>query len=60
MNDSVGQKIYSFDFDLETGSISNRKLLVDMAGTVGEPDGMVISTDGNLYIAVYGTNRVSE
>jgi sugar lactone lactonase YvrE len=60
MNDSVGQKIYSFDFDLETGSISNRKLLVDMAGTSGEPDGMVVSVDGNLYIAVYGTNRVSE
>lgn len=60
MNDSVGQKIYSFDFDLESGAISNRKLLVDMAGTIGEPDGMVISTDGSLYIAVYGTNRVSE
>ncbi|KUJ12334.1 SMP-30/Gluconolaconase/LRE domain-containing protein [Mollisia scopiformis] len=58
INDSVGQKVYSFDFDLESGSISNRKLLVDMAGTVGEPDGMVISTDGSLHIAVYGTNTL--
>jgi sugar lactone lactonase YvrE len=42
MNDSVGQKSYAFDFDLETGTISNKRLLVDMNGTAGEPDGLVV------------------
>jgi len=42
LNDSVGQKMYAFDFDLESGSISNKRLLVDMKGTTREPDGLVI------------------
>jgi sugar lactone lactonase YvrE len=42
MNDSVGQKSYAFDFDLDTGNISNRRLLVDMRGRGGEPDGLVV------------------
>ena len=42
LNDSVGQKCFAFDFDLETGSISNRRLQVDMSGTKGEPDGLVV------------------
>ncbi|KAE8453268.1 hypothetical protein EG329_011335 [Mollisiaceae sp. DMI_Dod_QoI] len=58
INDSVGQKSFAFDFDLETGSISNKRTLLDVAGTTGEPDGMVLDTSGNLYIAVYGTSRV--
>ncbi|KAH7397783.1 SMP-30/Gluconolaconase/LRE domain-containing protein [Cadophora sp. MPI-SDFR-AT-0126] len=58
LNDSVGQMVYAFDFDLEQGSISNQTTLVDFHGTEGEPDGMVVDTDGNLWIAVYGTNRV--
>ncbi len=42
LNDSVGQKSYAFDFDLETGSISIQRLIVDMRGTGGEPDGLVV------------------
>jgi len=42
LNDSMGQKTYSYDFDLETGSISNKKVLIDFTGTTGEPDGMVV------------------
>ncbi|KAK0103524.1 hypothetical protein ONS95_005545 [Cadophora gregata] len=58
LNDSVGQMVYAFDFDLEMGEISSQRTLVDFHGTQGEPDGMVVDTDGNLWIAVYGTNRV--
>lgn len=42
LNDSVGMKITSFDFDLETGSISNQRTLVDFRDAGGEPDGMVV------------------
>jgi len=41
-NDSVGQKTWAYDFDLEIGSISNRRVLVDFVGSEGEPDGLVI------------------
>jgi sugar lactone lactonase YvrE len=48
MNDSVGQKSYAFDFDLDTGNIFNRRLLVDMRGTGGEPDGLVVEYEASI------------
>ena len=41
-NDSVAMKVYKYDFDLETGNISNRQLFIDRRSTYGEPDGMVV------------------
>jgi sugar lactone lactonase YvrE len=41
-NDSVGRVIHAYDFDLETGSISNKRLLVDRRDSYGEPDGMIV------------------
>jgi sugar lactone lactonase YvrE len=41
-NDSVAMKVYAYDFDLDSGSISNKRLLVDRRDTFGEPDGMVV------------------
>jgi sugar lactone lactonase YvrE len=34
--------VFAFDFDLETGNISNKRLLVDRRSSYGEPDGMVV------------------
>lgn len=42
LNDSVGMKITALDFDLETGSVSNQRTLVDFRDVGGEPDGMVV------------------
>jgi sugar lactone lactonase YvrE len=41
-HDSVAMMVFAFDFDLETGSISNRRLLIDRRTSFGEPDGMVV------------------
>jgi sugar lactone lactonase YvrE len=41
-NDSVAMMVFAFDFDLESGSISNKRLLVDRRSSYGEPDGMVV------------------
>lgn len=41
-NDSVSMLVYAYDFDVETGSISNRRLLIDRRDSFGEPDGMVV------------------
>ncbi|KAL2786259.1 hypothetical protein BJX66DRAFT_346962 [Aspergillus keveii] len=57
-NDSVAMMVFAFDFDLESGSISNKRLLVDRRSSYGEPDGMVVDTDGNLWIAVFASHRI--
>lgn len=41
-NDSVAMVVHAYDFDLETGAISNKRLLIDRRTTYGEPDGMVV------------------
>jgi sugar lactone lactonase YvrE len=41
-NDSVAMKVYAYDFDLESGNLSNKRLLIDRRSTYGEPDGMVV------------------
>ncbi|KAJ5524609.1 regucalcin [Penicillium frequentans] len=51
-------KITALDFDLGTGSISNPRTLIDFQGAGGEPDGMVLDADGNLWVAVYGTSHI--
>ncbi|TVY75916.1 Regucalcin [Lachnellula suecica] len=57
-NDSVGQKTWAYDFDLESGAISNRRDFADFSGGSGEPDGLVVDTDGNVWMAVYGSSRI--
>lgn len=58
LNDSFGQLVYAFDFDLEAGTISNKKIIRDYRGTKIEPDGLVTDVDGNLWIALNGGNAV--
>lgn len=54
VNDSVGQKITAFDFDLESGALSNQRTLVDFQGTTSEPDGMVIEYVMTLHLSECG------
>ncbi|GME34711.1 hypothetical protein BP6252_06437 [Neofusicoccum parvum] len=58
LNDSAQGLVYAYDFDLTSGELSNKRILVDRRGSYGEPDGMVVDTDGNLWIAVYASDRV--
>ncbi|EMF14174.1 uncharacterized protein SEPMUDRAFT_62303 [Sphaerulina musiva SO2202] len=58
-NDSVGKKVFAYNFHLESGTISHKRLLIDKRNSPGgEPDGMVIDTNGNLWIAMYATWRI--
>ncbi|ODV97650.1 hypothetical protein PACTADRAFT_47523 [Pachysolen tannophilus NRRL Y-2460] len=60
MNDSIPQLVYAYDFDSETGNISNKRVFVDrkLEGG-GEPDGMVVDIDGNLWISMFGISSVA-
>ncbi|MHB9033544.1 MAG: SMP-30/gluconolactonase/LRE family protein [Anaerolineae bacterium] len=50
--DSTVGKIYVFDYDVETGAITNRRDLVTVDVTRdGLPDGMTVDSDGNLWSA---------
>lgn len=51
--DTPTQKVRAYDFDLETGHISNARVIIDTAalGYASSPDGMTIDSEGMLWIA---------
>lgn len=66
-NDSGTRVIHQFDYDLESGQISNARPLVDLRekplegaepGAIECPDGMTIDAEDKLWIALWDGNRV--
>jgi sugar lactone lactonase YvrE len=52
--DSTPGIIYAYDYDLATGSITNRRKFVDRSGQNGVPDGLTVDADGFIWSAVWG------
>ncbi|OWF54764.1 regucalcin-like [Mizuhopecten yessoensis] len=61
--DSIPREILAFDFDVNTGKLSNRRVAVafppDSRETLGMPDGMTIDTDGKLWVACVMVGKVA-
>ncbi|MBF2050970.1 MAG: SMP-30/gluconolactonase/LRE family protein [Leptolyngbya sp. IPPAS B-1204] len=60
LTDSAPAKtIYAYDFDAETGTIGNRRVLVDLSQEEVEPDGLTIDREGNLWSALWNGWQVA-
>ncbi len=53
LTDSPLQTIYAFDFDSESGSISNRRILIDLKPESFFPDGLTVDKDGCIWSAMW-------
>ena len=56
--DSRPGYVYAYDYDIETGSPSNRRLHLDFHGKEAHPDGCTVDAEGCLWIAEMGTGSV--
>nr|QTY40895.1 venom polypeptide precursor [Doratifera vulnerans] len=58
--DTPTRNVDVMDFDIVTGSVRNRRTLFSFSdnNVSGNPDGMTIDTDGNLWIACHGGGKV--
>ncbi len=56
--DSPTFTLFSFDYDMETGSITNRKSAIKVPQGYGSPDGMCIDSEDMLWVAHWGGNCV--
>lgn len=57
LTDSPTAQIFAFDFDAETGAISNRRVHFDL-GEPLEPDGFAMDVEGCIWSCIYGGGRV--
>ena len=57
--DTPTRQVRAFDYDLDTGDISNPRVVVDVPASMGWPDGMTSDMEGRLWIALWGGARVS-
>lgn len=55
--DSMKYTVDVFDFDLESGQTSNRRVAIDMKSE-GIPDGMCIDAEDMLWVAVFNGGKV--
>jgi sugar lactone lactonase YvrE len=56
--DSIRYVINAFDYDLESGTISNRRPFVQMSADFGTPDGLTVDSEGHVWCAIYGAWKV--
>lgn len=56
--DTPSNYVFAFDFDLQTGNLTNQRIAVDVTHEQGFADGMTIDEEGMLWIAFYDGWRV--
>ncbi len=52
-------KITAYDYESETGSVSNRRSFVDIPEDAGMPDGLTVDSEGGVWAAHWGGWRVT-
>lgn len=58
-SDSWLRTTYAYDYDVETGSVSNRRPFVNTSDLGGLPDGATVDADGLYWVAVYGGGKIA-
>jgi sugar lactone lactonase YvrE len=57
--DTPTLQVAAFDYDLQSGEISNRRACIHIPGEMGHPDGMSIDAEGKLWVCLWGGHCVS-
>ena len=57
--DTPSHEIKAFDYDMETGTMDNMRVVIQLSDSLGHPDGMTSDTQGNLWIAMWGGAKVT-
>jgi sugar lactone lactonase YvrE len=51
--DTRRRRVDQFDFDIDTGAITNRRPFIQIPDGAGSPDGMTLDADGYLWVALW-------
>lgn len=56
--DTPTRNLYAFDYDIETGTISNQRVFFQADEAEGVPDGHAVDEEGYIWQALYGAGKV--
>ena len=56
--DTPKECVFAFDYDSETGEISNQRTAFGIPPGTGHPDGCCLDAEGNVWVAQWGGWRV--
>lgn len=56
--DSRALTVWAYDFDLESGALSNRRQFISTRGLAGRVDGATVDAEGNYWAALIGMGAV--
>ncbi len=57
-SDSVSRIIWAYDYDLATGTVSNKRQFAAIKGMGGVPDGATVDAQGNLWSVIAGGGKI--
>jgi sugar lactone lactonase YvrE len=56
--DSRAGGVDAFDFEVDSGEISNRRRFVELPAAIGDADGLSVDEDGCVWVAMWGGGAV--
>lgn len=56
--DTPTQRVGAYDFDSDSGQITNARSLLTIEEGAGRPDGMTVDDEGHLWVALFGGGEV--
>ncbi|RUR74436.1 SMP-30/gluconolactonase/LRE family protein [Chlorogloeopsis fritschii PCC 9212] len=51
--DSDQQRIYAYNFDAQTGNLSDRRIFLDLTSESFYPDGLTVDSEGHIWVAMW-------
>lgn len=57
--DTPTRQVAAYDYDIKTGNITNRRIVINTPDKDGYPDGMTIDSEGMLWIAFFDGWKVA-
>lgn len=58
--DTLSRTLLAYPADIEAGTLEEPRVITDFLGIPGKPDGMAMSPDGRLWVAMWGGYAVLE
>jgi sugar lactone lactonase YvrE len=58
-SDTSAKTIWVYDYDIETGTPSNKRVFVKIPEGQGSPDGLTVDDNGNVWLALWGGSCVN-